>query len=205
MTSYKTFKVGIKVNGTTVNSIIEGMGRYKYRGIEILEKGGIHELKADVEHFYNLQKVLNILKWIEKNIGRETLFNIGSKIPDNALFPKIEIVNDLSIFKSIDIAYHMNHKNADDQILYNPNRPESKKMLEGIGHYEYREFPDDEKRIILKCENPFPCDFDMGILFAFAKKVELSVSIQHTKDSPCRHNGESQYCKYCVKLTGKYR
>ncbi len=88
----------------------------------------------------------------------------------------------------------MNHRNAKGEILFDPTRPSEKIMLEGIGHYHYKKV-DDEQKAILTCENPYPCDFDRGIIFAMGRRFDLNAKVIHDDSKPCRKKGASS-CTY---------
>jgi hypothetical protein len=116
---------------------------------------------------------------------------IGSKIPENAEFPS-GIVDLNSAIKSIDIAYHMNHR-KNEVVLYNVK---TGVFTEGIGHYGYEKIP-GKNLIISECWNPYPCAFDLGILTTMTKKFEPNAIIERDKSKPCRNNGADS-CTYSI-------
>ena len=93
--------------------------------------------------------------------------------------------------KSIDIAYHMNHRNAQGQILYDNGM-----LLDGIGHYYYFK-PSSENKIIMNCRNPYQCDFDRGIISAQALRFEPNAIIKHDDTKECRKLG-AESCTYII-------
>lgn len=190
------FESGIEVNGQTVYSIVDALGSFKKLAHEILLPSGIgnmtkngYEIKMD--EWYSQTSWLRAFEMIAKEIGEATLKRIGTKIPENAKFPPW--VKDIdSAIKSIDIAYHMNHR-KNGTIMFDPD---TGKMLEGIGHYGYERI-ENENKIISKCKNPYPDSFDLGIITAMAKRFELKANIYHDDSKECRKNG-GESCTYII-------
>jgi hypothetical protein len=128
---------------------------------------------------------------ISLRFGDNALSQIGIKIPENAQFP--ERIKDIdSALKSIDIAYHMNHR-KDGRIMFDPNSGE---MLEGIGHYGYIR-NGDERMIVCECNTPYTCAFDKGILTAIEQKFNPNAYVIHDDSMPCRNNGNKS-CMYKI-------
>lgn len=80
----------------------------------------------------------------------------------------------------IDVAYHMNHRGGE------------------IGNYEYQKT--GERSALMICCNPYPCDFDRGIIESmirrFKPKDSLMPMVDHNQDI-CRKKGD-ELCKYIV-------
>jgi len=85
MAEFKAFEANIKVNGPTILSLVNGMGKHKEMGVEILEDNGIENIKED--GWYSQQAWLDSFKDIASEIGESTLFNIGKAILESAQFP----------------------------------------------------------------------------------------------------------------------
>jgi hypothetical protein len=193
---FKPFEPGIEVNGQTVYSVIDGLGKFKSMAKKYLLQVGIGEMvdneyEIDLNGWYSHDNWLKAFESIAKDIGDNTLFQIGLAIPRNAKFPPW--VNNIeNAIKSIDIAYHMNHR-KDDKELFDP---QTGKMTEGIGHYGF-ELIQDKKLIISECKNPYPCKFDQGIITAMAKRFETNANVIHDDAKPCRKNGADS-CTYII-------
>ena len=69
-------------------------------------------------------------------------------------------------------------------------------MTEGIGHYGYEKV-ENKNKIISKCENPFPCYFDRGLLTAMAQKFENTAEVKHDDSKSCRRKG-GESCTYII-------
>jgi hypothetical protein len=193
---FKAFEPGIEVNGQTVYAVVDGMGHFKSLGEKILLKVGIGEMKdgkyaIQMDGWYSHDSWLQAFEDIARQIGDPTLKQIGMKIPENAQFPPW--VKDVdSAVKSIDIAYHMNHRKK-GTVLFNPD---TGVMLEGIGHYGYERI-DGKNIIVSECKNPYPCAFDHGIITTMARKFELKATVAHDDSKPCRKNGADS-CTYLI-------
>ncbi len=92
----------------------------------------------------------------------------------------------------MDIAYHLNHRKNGAPMF----DPATGTMLDGIGHYK-TEFLEKERRAIVVCEEPYPCEFDRGLVAALAARFEPMAKTAHDNDAPCRKKGESS-CTYVV-------
>ena len=192
MPEFEAYNPDVEVNGRTVLSIVNGMGLLKNLGLKILTNNKIENPQKG--RWYNQQYWLNAFKQISEEIGSYTLFEIGKSIPENAEFPPhIDSIH--NALASIDIAYHMNHR-LNGTPLYDPM---TGKLREGIGHYKYIKIGD--KQVEMLCDNPYPCDFDHGIIYAMVNKFKPSnsqiVNIEHDYVKSCRSNGDNT-CSYIV-------
>jgi hypothetical protein len=177
MAQFKAFSPNVEVNGETVTSIIDGMGAMKTMAASILEGVGIKNPKPG--QWYKQQSWLDAFKKISGSVGPNTLFQIGQKVPENAQFPP-EIDSIEKALPAIDVAYHMNHRGGE------------------IGHYTAK--ADGSSSVTLECANPYPCDFDRGIIAAMAKRFApkgASVKVVHDDARPCRKKG-GETCTYHV-------
>ena len=177
MAMFKAFDDKVEVNGETVLSVVDG-SPMKGLALDILAKNGIKDPQKG--RWYSQQAWLNAFKVISEQMGSNLLYSIGYKIPENAKFPdSIDTIQ--KALGAIDIAYHMNHRNGE------------------IGHYTFEPAGGQSGRMI--CENPYPCDFDKGIITAMARKFKpegsFSVKVEHAQEGPCRKNGDNA-CVYIV-------
>jgi hypothetical protein len=178
MAQFKAFASGVQVNGETVYSIIDGMGAFKQSALKILAQNNIADPKPG--QWYSQQDWLNAFKTISDTIGSQTLFMIGKKIPENAKFPP-EIDHIEKALGAIDVAYHMNHRFGE------------------IGTYGFKKTGDHTATMV--CKNPYPCDFDRGIVTAMATRFKPAGSmpvVTHDDGAPCRKKGADS-CTYHVK------
>jgi hypothetical protein len=187
------FAPDVEVNGESVFAVVDGMGIFRDRALRILARSGI--VQPEAGKWYSQQAWLDSFRTISETIGPVTLFAIGRKIPENAHFPP-DITDIETALQSIDVAYHMNHRIA-GQVMYNPRMG---KMREGIGHYGYAKVGD--RKIRMTCNNPYPCEFDRGIIEAMAVRFKpegcLFVRVAHDDAAPCRGRG-AEGCAYHVE------
>lgn len=177
MTQFKAYSPDVEVNGQTVLSIVDGMGSFTMSANNILMQNGISDPKPG--QWYLQQNWLNAFKEISDKLGPKTLLQIGKKIPENADFPP-QIDDIEKALAAIDVAYHMNHRNGE------------------IGHYNYEKTGPNSARIV--CNNPYPCEFDRGIIMAMAQRFapqDSHVKVEHDGSQPCRVNG-AETCTYLI-------
>ncbi len=176
MAQFVSFDPNTKVRGTTLLTYIAAMGE---GGRAALEKHGLVDIQPD--SWYSLQALLDVFRDVDRGDFSSVLdlVHIGMRIPEHALWPPaIQTVEDA--FFSIDEAYHMNHKDGD------------------IGHYFVELIGEDTLKVI--AENPYPCDFDYGLLYAIAKHYlpeGKHLVVEHDTDAPCRKHGDAS-CTYHV-------
>lgn len=194
---FRPFEDGIEVSGDSLGAIVDGFKNYPSVAMKCLSKFGLVKSEpgkppvVDRSGWYPLKDWLLAYEGIANEIGYNSLYGIGRSIPENAVFPPH--INDVfSAVSSIDVAYHLNHR-KDGAVMFDM---QTGMMLEGIGHYKAEGFP-DENRIVCVCENPYPCDFDRGIISAMASRFEPGSKTVHDNDAPCRKKGADS-CTYIV-------
>ncbi|WP_250630882.1 hypothetical protein [Rhodoflexus caldus] len=180
MAQYIPFDPAVEVNGRTILAFVNAIPAYRDTMLSILAQ---HQLpNVEPNGWYPQIYWLNAFRTIGENFGDNTLFSVGKAIPENAAFPPE--INDLkSALASIDVAYHMNHRNGE------------------IGYYKLVSFDEKSKTAVMECRNPYPSEFDRGIITAMARKFKpafsiVNVSLDHHK--PTRKNGAME-CTYIVK------
>jgi hypothetical protein len=147
MAQFKAFAPNVEVNGETIRSIIDGMGMAGDLGRKILATQGI--VDPQLGQWYSQQAWLNAFQTIAEKVGPSTLMAIGKAIPTNAQWPA-EINSIEKALASIDVAYHMNHRGGE------------------IGRYKFESIGPNSAKMI--CHNPYPSDFDRGIIYAVVRK-----------------------------------
>ncbi len=201
---FQPFEPGIDVNGQTIHSVLDGMRIFEKSAQEVLLRHGIGELGPGGRYCLEPQKWYPQGAWLAafEEISSmkhrlagcgsvDLLFQIGVAIPRNAQFPPW--VKDLpSAMAAIDVAYHMNHRRGDTPLF----DPDTRSLGEGIGNYEV--LPQtDQREILLRCCNPYPCRFDLGIITAMATRFEPHAKVEHFPPRPCREQGAEE-CRYRV-------
>jgi len=176
MAQYVSIDRNVRVSGSAVLAIVEGMGANKTTALRILKENGIVDPQR--EKWYPQQAWLDAFRRIAEHIGQETLRAIGEKIPGTALWPPT--ISDVGeALASIDVAYHMNHFGGE------------------IGHYRFERTGERSGRMV--CDNPYPCAFDFGIVRATARRFAPNGVIPIVKHDAhgCRQKGGDS-CTYLV-------
>ena len=161
---FRSFSQGVQVNGQTVLSVVNGMGAFAATGKGVLERHGIKA--PDAAAWYPQQAWLDAFQEIAQSIGPRTLSLIGQSIPKNARFPPgIDTVE--KALASLNAAYHMNHRGGD------------------IGRYAFTKT--GPKAGVMECRNPYPCEFDSGIIQAVLRRFgAVGAKVTHDASKPCR-------------------
>lgn len=178
MPVFKAYSNNVEVNGETMLSIVAGMGFMKSVALKILADAGIPNIEQG--KWYKQQDWLNAFKSVSEKVGKNTLKKIGKSIPENAKFPN-QIQDIHSALAAINVAYKMNHRNGE------------------IGFYKYSKISENEAEI--HCKNPYPSEFDEGIIEAIATKFSTAgqnpyVVLATNKET--RRNG-AESCTFIVK------
>jgi len=177
MAQFQAFAPGVTVNGQTVLSVVSGMGSFKNTAVKILQQHGIQDLSP--LGWYSQQSWLDAFRDIFQGIGVKTLYQIGVSIPKNAKFPP-GIDNLEKALASIDAAYHLNHRGGE------------------IGHYQFTKTAPSQG--VMVCHNPYPCEFDRGIIEAMATRFRgagPAPKVVHDSSKPCRSK-QGDSCTFLI-------
>jgi hypothetical protein len=177
MPEFVALSPNVEVLGQTVLAVVEGMGAFRNLALEILKRHGVDN--PNPEGWYRQQLWLDSFKEIYERVGKSTLNLIGQKIPENAKFPP-EIDSIDKALASINVAYHINHRGGE------------------IGRYDFTRLGPNRARLV--CTNPYPCEFDLGLIQSMARRfqpVGRTPSVTHDETQPCRRKGGAS-CTYLV-------
>jgi hypothetical protein len=177
MVQFKAFAPEVEVNGEAVLAVVDGMGAFRSRAVAILEVNAIRDPKPGL--WYSQQSWLDAFKDISEMLGPDALFAIGKSIPDNAKFPP-DLDTVPGALSLLDRAYHMNHRGGE------------------IGSYAFVQ-KDDQSGVVV-CHNPYPCDFDRGVIAGTVETfspAHVVARVRHDNTQPCRRNG-GESCTYLV-------
>ncbi len=180
MAQYIPFANGVEVNGKTILSFTQALKVYESLLVKVLYEHGITELNPDC--WYDQEQWLKAFREVGNRFGGNTLFSLGKAIPEHAEFPST--MKDLQeALSAIDVAYHMNHRGGE------------------IGYYKVLKFDAGLKTALVECRNPYPSDFDRGLITAIVRKFKPATSIvskvELDADKPSRLNGADS-CTYKV-------
>jgi hypothetical protein len=193
--SFKPFEPGIEVVGLGVEIWVEAFKLFPSVLLKRLVFHGIgsyqgREIVIDRNAWYPLENWLAAFQSISESMGPRAQFQTGQNVAQFVALPP-NVTDIHSCLAATDISYHMSHR-KNGVPMYDVATGQ---MLSGIGDYGYTPVP-GERRILSRCDTPYPCDFDRGVLFGFALRFEKGVRIEH-QPGPCR-NDSSDSCTYAI-------
>lgn len=169
MAQYKAFAPDVEVLGDVVLSFVEVMGAFKSLAEGILRDHGI--VSPQPSQWYSQQAWLNSFETIVDQIGPNTLFLLARQIPLSApISPEIDTL-EKALF-SLDEAYRGAHRGGE------------------AGHYIF--VKTGERSGQMHTLNPYPCDFDRGLLDALTRRFEPAnpyLDVVHHDHAPCKKMG----------------
>jgi hypothetical protein len=170
----------VEVLGQSLMPVLGGMELLKNKALRLLAENGIQTLEP--LSWYPLRDALAAIHSIHEKIGPSTLRAVGRKAPENVRFPpEVRTLEDA--LRALDAAYQMNHRG---QVGGN------------IGGYHFE--PVSARSARLVCDNPYPCDFDQGVLEAlcerFRPKDSVWMRVEHGPQG-CRQQGGA-VCAYHI-------
>jgi hypothetical protein len=165
----------VEVRGAAVQSIVEGVpDAFTANASQYLAEQGIEDI--DPDEWYTQQAYLDAYQRIVEDIGESTLRRIGKSTPENAEWPP-GIDTPLDALRSIDDAYHMNHRGGE------------------IGYYDAEA---DGDGAIVYCKTPYPCAYDEALVKGTAEQfTDAYVTVTEVGDE-CRAEGGDE-CAYRVE------
>ena len=177
MAQFKAFSPRVEVLGEVVLSLVNGMGAFRRLALGILDDHGIHDPQP--EEWYSQQAWLDSFKKIAEQIGPNTLYQIGRQIPQQHYFPPgVDSIE--TVLTDLDDAYRKAHRGGE------------------VGHYRFQVIGMQSGK--MTCDNPYPCDFDRGIIQALADRFEPEgslVDVRHEDRAPCKKAGADS-CTYTI-------
>ena len=179
MAQFIALDKNVEVNGQTILSVVNAMEFGKEERLQLLLDIGIN---PEPNKWYSQQTWLDAFKIISEKIGSKTLFIIGKAIPENAIFPP-KINNLKKALEAIDVAYHINHRGGE------------------IGHYKLASFDTEKKVASMICNNPYPSEFNRGIITAMLRGFKPKGSIYYNVNLDSKNqsiNDGVESCSYSI-------
>lgn len=176
MAQFVPFDSNVEVLGAALSSMTAGMGDAI---LPVLAAHGVFNLEMD--GWYPMEAWLAAFKEVADG-QTNSMFNlvsIGLAIPENAVFPP-QIDSLVSALQSIDVAYHLNHRGGE------------------IGNYHAMQV--NARQVDFVCRNPYPCDFDYGIIYGMTRRFcpeNMHFTVRHDDHAECRKKGADS-CTYHV-------
>ena len=193
---FRAFDTGIEVYGANVGGFVDAFKLFPSVILKCLAKHGIgtmsgKNVEIDRTRWYPQEGWLAAWEEIATSIGPRACYQIGRQVPKHAVFPP-SVTDISSAIASLDVAYHMNHRKNGRPMFDLATGQKTK----GIGNYGFEPVR-GERRIKSVCENPYPCDFDRGLLAEVGSRFEPQVRVTHDDGAPCRSKGANS-CTYMV-------
>lgn len=135
----------------------------------MLKASGLPEIRT--ADWYPVRSYLSFLKRVDSVYGAKALRAMGQAIPDTSKFPP-DMDTPARALQMLDVAYQVNHRGG------------------AIGRYRCTELLPG--RAVMICENPYPCDLDLGILerlLALFAPIGLQGTVAHVHGKHCRRQG----------------
>ncbi len=169
----------IEVRSEVILALLEGLRTFEVEALQILGRQGISQ--PGPGKWYPLQSLIGAWAEITTLMTPTSLYTMGSKIAENAKATD-EILDFEDFTRRLDEIYHRNHRGGE------------------IGHYKMIW---EEPRVVrVVSDIPYPCDFDRGVLFGFARRYPpepgADIFVDHDSDSPCRKRGDDS-CTYRIR------
>jgi hypothetical protein len=175
MAEYQTFHPENQALGSAILAAMAALDAEHVK--KVMQSNGLEEV--DPATWYSQDLELNILKSI--NTGNFLdLVSVGMKIPEIAAFPPN--IQDVHVALGLlDMAYHMN--------VRGPN----------VGEYTYEKL--GERSAKITAHNPYPSDFDYGLIYALVKRFRpadsQAISVKRDETKPNRKKGGDS-CEFTI-------
>jgi len=130
------------VRGANIRATVDAFLLLPSTGRTLLARHGLQVDDLREDRFLPLQHWLDVLREVQAAVGPSMMRKIGSHVIKNADFPA-SFADVESILLALDDIYHINHRGE-------------------VGHY--RATQDQEGTITIRCETPYPRQFEYGLV-----------------------------------------
>jgi hypothetical protein len=194
---FKALEPGIEASGASIGAFVEAFKLFPSVIVRKLTRHGVgkavgkQDIEVDPNAWYPQESWLAAWEEIAAEIGPRACHQIGRHLPKHAPFPPT-VTDIYAGIASVDVAYHLNHRKRGKPMFDMSTGAKAS----GIGNYGFQPVS-GERKIVSVCDNPYPCDFDRGILSEIASKFERASRVTHNDQAPCRKNG-ADTCTYTI-------
>lgn len=186
---------GVEVRPEAVDVLLAAFDMFPSMGQKYLGRYGLVQRTTTApmasRSYIPLAAWLGTFEAVLKDIGPNALYKIGVKIIGNPYLP-VSLSGVEAGLRHIDVAFHMSHRIGGKPMF----DPRTSTMLEGIGHYAVTRHG-KEKKALVRCDTPYPCPLEQGIVSGVAMQIEPRAVVVHGDRGRCRATG-SKYCDYLV-------
>jgi hypothetical protein len=182
--------VDVEVRPEAVELFVAAFETFPSIGQKYLSKYGVAKTGTSGNRAYiPLNSWLSTFQAVLNEIGPNALFRVGERIIKNPYLP-LNVGDVESALRHIDVAFHLSHRKA-GHVMFDPL---TRTMIEGIGHFAVdRRW--EEKRALVRCDTPYPCPLEHGIVSGVAMQIEPRTVVRHYDPHVCRMRG-SDRCTY---------
>jgi hypothetical protein len=182
---------GVEISREIIHAIVDAFGEFRGEAWKVIERLGLDRIRDnDAEGWVTQEKWFELFNAVIENVGATMMFSIGQLVPSYARgWPQAETIDEL--LGSLDIAYHSNHRRY-GEVLYDAATGELKG---GIGNYRFERVPGENRATVI-CDNPYPCELDLGILTTLSRRFEAKARVDHAPLG-CRTIG-AHACTYVI-------
>ena len=169
------------VRAANVKATLDAFRLLPSFGQRLIER---HDLALDdltPENYVLVQSWLNALREIADNHGRSILREVGRAIIVNGDFPPL-FKSVESVLLAVDDIYHLNHKGE-------------------VGHYYASQL--DDGAISVRCETPYPREFERGLIEGIASHEGLRGDFLYTVDYEDGPPDADHTCTLTVRKAAK--
>ncbi|ADO68893.1 hypothetical protein [Stigmatella aurantiaca] len=162
---------GVEVMSNTARTLFGAVGLLEQETRRIITAHGIPTLAQ--QGWYPLQTLLLCLNDIRSQIGPYTVHALGQHTARHITFlPSIDSFG--GALSSLNEAYRMHHRGTGE-----------------IGGFQYQ--PQSVRSARIRCDNPYPCEFDQGLLEAlfelFPPQESFRLRVTHAPEG-CRSKAD---------------
>ena len=118
----------------------------------LLAPFGLNVEDVQPEQFVPVQRWLDAMKHLQKELGDFVLRQVGQAVAESAVFPQ-ELSSVEAVLEALDAVYYLNHRG-------------------NVGHYHVSRGADGS--ITVRCETPYPRQFERGLIEGFTRHPKLT-------------------------------
>jgi hypothetical protein len=124
----------------------------------LLAPFGLNVEDAQPDQFVPVQRWLDAMKHLQKELGDFVLRQVGSGVAESAVLP-VEFSTVESVLEALDAIYYVNHRG-------------------NVGHYHVSRGADGS--LTVRCETPYPRQFERGLIEGFIRHPRLTQGRRYT-------------------------
>jgi hypothetical protein len=170
---------GIEVRAQVVRALFDSVDVVRPEVKRIFAAHGV--TAHSTQPWFSLSQILECLKDIQARVGLVTVRALGQQVPRYTEYP-LHVTSFQMALYLMNTGYLTNHQGTGP-----------------IGGYHHE--PLDGQSSRMRCDTPYPCDFNQGVLEGlharFAGRGSLRLRIEHDPAS-CRSRGDRS-CTYHLK------